>query len=102
MGEKWLEQMKNNDFTENRAFANEKYKASNDLVKSVKEFAKPVDSFKGNVTNEEERLKELEVKLDDLQGHSEESNAKLKAAKTLNFRNNDPSVVISIGKITLV
>ena len=65
-GNEWLEQMKANDFTEDRASANEMYRASNELVQAVKEFAEPVNSFKGNVTTEEERLKELELKLDDL------------------------------------
>ena len=87
MGNEWLEEMKANDFTEDRANANEMYRASNELVQAVKEFAKPVNSFKGNVTTEEERLKELEVKLDDLKFNSEESNQKLRVAKTLNFRN---------------
>ena len=102
MGEECLEQMKNNDFTENRATANEKYRASNELVQAVKNFAKPVDSFKGNVTNEEERLKELEVKLDDLHKHSDDSNAKLKVAKTLNFRNQNPPVTFKTGQIRYV
>ena len=101
-GNEWLEQMKANDFTEDRASANEMYRASNELVQAVKEFAEPVNSFKGNVTTEEERLKELELKLDDLKFNSEESNAKLRVAKTLNFRNSDPQVKYNIDRINLM
>ena len=41
------------------------------LVDEVKKFAEPVDSFKGNVSTEEERIKELAFKLEDLQANSE-------------------------------
>ena len=94
-----LEEMKTNDFTADRANANANASASTALVQTVKQFAQPVNSFKGNVTTEEERLKELEVKLDDLEFNSKESNAKLSVAKTLNFRNSVPQAQFSIRKI---
>ena len=50
-GNEWLEQMKANDFTEDRASANEMYRASNELVQAVKEFAEPVTEAPNQSSN---------------------------------------------------
>ncbi len=44
-----------------------------ELVAEVKRFAEPVESFKGNVSAEEARIKELAFKLEDLQANSEQA-----------------------------
>ena len=91
--------MKSNDFSEDRSNANEKYRDAMELLQKVKDFADPVNTFKQNVSVEEERIKELEFKLDDLRSNSEDSTEKLRVAKTLNFRNSDPSVSYKTSKI---
>lgn len=45
LGNQWLDLMKKVDFKQDRAFANEKHQIAMELVKTVKEFARPVTSF---------------------------------------------------------
>lgn len=89
-GNSMLDQMKANDFSEDRAAARDKERVARELVKKVKKFADPVDNFKGNVLVEEDRIEKLQEKLDDLKSNSENSIDKLAVAKRLNFRNSDP------------
>ncbi len=99
LGNEWLETIKANDFSPYRANANEQYRKSMEMVQAVKQFVQPVEDFKGTVGVEDERIKELQLKLDDLKNNSENSLDMLRVAKTLNFRNSDPAVSTKTGKI---
>jgi laminin alpha 3/5 len=99
LGNEWLAMMKENDFSQNRAMANEKYRIARDLIQDVKQFAEPVETFKGNVSMEDDRMKEVAFKLVDLKLNSEKASKMLRVAKTLNFRNSDPAATYKAGKI---
>ena len=87
LGNEWLDEMKLNDFSADREAANKAKKIAQELVLKVKDFAKPVEDFKGNVGIEEERVKELDMKLDDLQINTENAKEMLNLARSLNFKN---------------
>ena len=69
------------------------------LVQDVKDYFEPVESIKANVTVEEERMAEMNGKLDDLKQYSQTSTDKLRDAKMLNFQNSDPAVSFKAAKI---
>ena len=71
LGEEWLEDIKQYDFSEERQKAIDKKLAANELVDKVKEFAAPVESFDQEVANVGEVIIDLRDKLDDLRNNSD-------------------------------
>ena len=75
------------DFNADRLNAIEKNEAALDLVSSVKQFAKPGEDFRTQVSAADSRRSKLDSNLSDLKDKSEMAKAEIGFAATLNFKN---------------
>lgn len=90
LGRQWLEEIKMQDFSEERDAAIDARRLSNELVDGVKDFSSPVESFKANVTAVNDVIVDLKFKFEDLKNHSMATMDKIREANAMNFRNSDP------------
>ncbi len=74
LGRQWLEDIKMQDFSEERDKARDSRREAADLVEEVNLFKDPVESFKANVTGVNELIVDLKFRLQDLKNHTENTN----------------------------
>ena len=77
LGKQWLAEIEAKDFNDERQTAIEKQQAANELVRTVKDFASPVENFKMNVTEVEGAVKTLDSRLTDLDNNGNEAMEKV-------------------------
>ncbi len=99
-GRQWLEEIKQYNFSRERAIALEKANAARMLQETVSEFAEPVETFQERVSNTGETIVSLEERLQDLEDNSEEAAKMVRHASALNFRNSDPPASTKANRIT--
>ena len=100
MAEQLLEQMQVHDFSDTRTQAEEELQAARGVMFEVKEWAAPVDQFKQDVMETEERLGSLDDKIVDMENQTATARQFSREAASLNFRNAAPQASMKINRIS--
>ena len=98
-GRQWLEEIKLFNFDEERRVSIQEQQASRDLREKVRAFSDPVKQFQEKVSEVQKDIGDVDNRLLDLEVNLEKTEAMIKTASSLNFRNSDPPASFKSGRI---
>ena len=98
--QQYLDQMQVHDFSDTRDKAEAELQAARGIMAEVKEVSAPVDKFKLDVADTEERLGVLEEKIVDIENQTATANMLSREANQINFRNAAPQASMKINRIS--